>query len=319
MYLSDCEHVCTYEWPDGYGHGVTDVFRTSDERFENLPGYDWDPHYFDLGGDLAGLRMHYLDEGEGRPVILVHGEPTWAFLYRKMLPALAGTNRVVVPDFIGFGRSDKPTERDWYSYKKHVAELGALIDGLDLQDFSVVVQDWGGPVGLRAAFERSKRCRSLIILNTGIFKPGPRWPTPGFLAWRDFAERNPDLPVGFVIQGATTTDLSEEVIAGYEAPVPTPESKAGAAAFPLLVPLTEDDAGVPEMLETRAWVDRWEKPALVAFSDSDPIFSQSAGERMAERIPGAAPFVPIASAGHFLQEDKGEELGTVVSEFLKNN
>ena len=296
---------------------MTDAFRTPDERFADLQGYGWEPRYFETAGDLAGLRMHYLDEGEGNPIVLVHGEPTWAFLYRKMIPALTRGNRVIAPDFIGFGRSDKPTDRGWYSYERHVQALGELIDSQELRDFTVVVQDWGGPIGLRVVLERAERCRSLVILNTGIFRPGPKWPTPGFLAWREFAEKNPDLPVGFVIQGATSSDLSEDVIAGYEAPFPTPESKAGAAAFPLLVPIHEDDPGAAEMIEVREQLTLWDKPALVAFSDSDPIFPQDAGRRLAERIPGAVPFEPVAGAGHFLQEDKGEEVGEIVASFLK--
>ena len=296
---------------------MTGAFRTPDERFAGLPGYAWEPRYFEPSGELAGLRMHYLDEGQGSPIVLVHGEPTWAFLYRKMIPELSSVGRVIAPDFIGFGRSDKPTDRGWYSYERHVQALGDLIDSLGLRDFTVVVQDWGGPIGLRVALERAERCRSLAILNTGIFRPGPRWPTPGFLAWREFAEKNPDLPVGFVIQGATTSDLSEDVVAGYEAPFPSPESKAGAAAFPLLVPINEDDPGAAEMIEVREQLAHWDKPALVAFSDSDPIFPQDAGRRLAERIPGAVPFEPVAGAGHFLQEDKGEQVGQIVAAFLK--
>ena len=296
--------------------GVNDAFRTPDERFSDLPGYAWEPRYFDPSDELAGLRMHYLDEGEGHPIVLVHGEPTWAFLYRKMIPTLSREGRVIAPDFIGFGRSDKPTDKSWYSYERHVQALGQLIDGLGLRDFTVVVQDWGGPIGLRVALERSETCSSLVILNTGIFRPGPKWPTRGFLAWREFAEKNPDLPVGFVIQGATTSELSDEIIAGYEAPFPTPESKAGAAAFPLLVPMHEGDPGAAEMIEVREQLNRWDKPALVAFSDSDPIFPQDAGRRLAERIPGAVPFEAVAGAGHFLQEDKGEEVGQIVAAFL---
>lgn len=262
--------------------------------------------------------MHYIEEGSGDPLVLLHGEPTWSYLYRKMIPTLALAGRIVAPDFIGFGRSDKPTDRDWYTYERHSDSLVQLIEALDLRDITVVVQDWGGPVGLRVAVEHEKRFARLVILNTGIFRPGPNWPTDGFLQWRNFAERNPDLPIGFVLQSATVTELSDGVIAAYEAPFPTPESKAGAAAFPLLVPLSEDDPGAKEMGEVRAAITRWEKPALVAFSDSDPIFPLWAGEKMAERIPGAREFVPIAEAGHFLQEDKGEDIAGVIEEFLRS-
>ncbi|MBW3595543.1 MAG: alpha/beta fold hydrolase, partial [Actinobacteria bacterium] len=216
---------------------MTETFRTPDERFQNLAGFSFEPHYVELSGDLAGLRMHYLDEGEGETILLLHGEPTWAYLYRKMIPSLSAVGRVVVPDLIGFGRSDKPIDRDWYTYDRHCDSLVQLIEALDLRDITVVVQDWGGPIGLRVATEHEDRFARLVILNTGIFRPGPRWPTEGFLKWRAFAEKNPDLPIGFILQGATSTQLSDDVIRAYEAPFPTAESKAGAAQFPLLVPL----------------------------------------------------------------------------------
>lgn len=295
---------------------MAEIFRTPDERFEGLDGYSFEPNYLDLSGDLDGIRMHYLDEGDGAPILLLHGEPTWAYLYRKMISPLAAVGRVIVPDLIGFGRSDKPTDRGWYSYDRHCDSVVQLIEELDLHDITVVVQDWGGPIGLRVATEHEDRFARLVILNTGIFRPGPRWPSPGFLAWRGFAEKNPDLPIGFILQGATSTELSSEVIAAYEAPFPNPDSKAGAAQFPLLVPLTEEDPGVAEMVKVADALTRWEKPVLVAFSDSDPVFPQRSGEKLADRIPGAVDFVPIEGASHFLQEDKGEEIAQHVIRFL---
>jgi haloalkane dehalogenase len=295
-----------------------DVFRTPDERFEVLPGYDYKPSYFDLGGDLEGLRMHYVEQGDGAPFLLLHGEPTWSYLYRKMIPALSTGGRVIAPDYVGFGRSDKPTERDWYTYDRHVDSVVQLIEGLDLRDITLVVQDWGGPIGLRVAVENGDRFARLVILNTGIMRPGPNWPSPAFLQWRDFAERTPDLPVGFIIQASTVTELPPEIIEGYEAPWPTAESKAGVAAFPLLVPLSETDAGADKMIATGDALTSWEKPVLVAFSDSDPIFPQRAGERMAERIPNAR-FVGIEGASHFLQEDKGEEIADEIMRFVKDS
>lgn len=292
------------------------IFRTPDERFEGLDGYSFEPNYLDLSGDLDGIRMHYLDDGDGAPIFLLHGEPTWAYLYRKMISPLSEVGRVIVPDLIGFGRSDKPTDRDWYSYDRHCDSVVQLIEELDLHDITVVVQDWGGPIGLRVATEYEDRFARLVILNTGIFRPGPRWPSPGFLAWREYAEKNPDLPVGSIIQGATTTQLPDDVVAAYEAPFPNPDSKAGAAQFPLLVPLTEEDPGVAEMVKVADALTRWEKPALVAFSDSDPVFPQRSGEKLADRIPGAVDFVPIEGASHFLQEDKGEEIAQHVIRFL---
>jgi haloalkane dehalogenase len=288
-----------------------DVFRTPDERFRGLPGYDFEPHY----ADVDGLRLHYLDEGEGRPIVCFHGEPTWAYLYRKMLgPLVDGGYRVVCPDYAGFGRSDKPTDRGWYTYDRHVELVTELLGGLELSDAVAVVQDWGGPIGLRWAVENADRVGALAILNTGIFTGRV---SKGFLAWRNFAEKNPDLPVGFVIQGATTTKLPDEVLAGYEAPFPTPESKAGAAQFPLLVPTGEDGAGATEMREVADALHSWEKPALVAFSDSDPVFPYPrAGERFVEWIPTVGAQVKIEGAAHFLQEDRGEQIAGEILRFL---
>jgi haloalkane dehalogenase len=288
-----------------------DVFRTPDERFEGLPGYGFGPHY----SEVDGLRLHYVDEGEGRPIVCFHGEPTWAYLYRKMLPPLVdGGNRVVCPDFAGFGRSDKPTERGWYSYDRHVELMTRVLEGLDLSDAVAVVQDWGGPIGLRWAMENADRVGALVILNTGLFTGRV---SKGFLAWREFAEKNPDLPVGFVIKGATTSELSDEVVAGYEAPFPTPESKAGAAQFPLLVPTEEDADGAESMREVVDALGRWEKPALVAFSDSDPVFPYPrAGERFVEWIPTVSEQVKIEGAAHFLQEDRGEQIAAEILRLL---
>jgi haloalkane dehalogenase len=294
---------------------MADVFRTPAERFEGLPGYDLAPHWQEAGG----LRLHYVDEGSGEPVVCFHGEPTWAYLYRKMVPALtAAGHRVICPDYPGFGRSDKPTERGWYTYNRHVEHVSALLGALDLRDVTVVVQDWGGPIGLRWAVENPQRVARLVILNTGLF-PG-RWVeegvSEGFLAWQDFARRNPDLPIGFVVNSATTTDLPEDVIAAYEAPFPTPESKAGAAVFPLLVPTSDDQPGAAEMRAVSDALSRWEKPALVAFSDNDPVFPYPrAGERLCELIPGAGEQVRIEGAAHFLQEDRGEEIAERIVEF----
>jgi haloalkane dehalogenase len=288
-----------------------DVFRTPDERFDGLPGYGFQPNYI----DVDGLRLHWVDEGEGRPVVCFHGEPTWAYLYRKMLPPLAGAgHRVICPDFAGFGRSDKPTDRRWYSYDRHVELVTKLLDGLDLSDAVVVVQDWGGPIGLRWAMENAEKVGALAILNTGLFTGRV---SKGFLAWREFAEKNPDLPVGFVIQGGTATELSEDVVAAYDAPFPTAESKAGAAQFPLLVPLEKDDETAKSMQEVVSALQGWDKPALVAFSDKDPVFPYpKGGERFVEWIPGVEDQVRIEGAAHFLQEDRGERVAAEILRFL---
>jgi haloalkane dehalogenase len=289
-----------------------EIFRTPDERFASLPGFPYEPNYV----DVDGLRMHYVDEGEGSPVVCFHGEPTWAYLYRHMLaPLVAGGQRVICPDYAGFGRSDKPTDIGWYSYDRHVEHVSALLVTLDLRGATVVVQDWGGPIGLRWAVENADRVDRLVILNTGLFTGRV---SKGFMQWRDFAERNPDLPVGFVIQGATTTELPDEVIAAYEAPFPNAESKAGAAAFPLLVPIEPDAPGAAEMAAVLDELSRWDKPALVAFSDSDPVFPYpKAGDVFVDQIPGAADQVKIEGASHFLQEDRGDVIAAAILEWMR--
>ena len=280
-----------------------ELFRTPDERFHDLPGYGFEPRYV----DLDGLRMHYADEGAGPPVVCFHGEPTWAYLYRKIAhPLIEAGHRFVAVDMPGFGRSDKPTDRRWYGYDRHVEHVARVLGGLDLADATVVVQDWGGPVGLRWAVENADRVGRLAILNTGLFTGRV---SKGFMAWRDFAERNPDLPIGLIVEGATATDLDSAVKAAYEAPFPTPESKAGAAQFPLLVPTDDGDPGAAEMRAVMDALSRWEKPALVAFSDSDPVFPYPrSGQVFADLIPGAGEQVRIEGAAHFLQEDRGEQI-----------
>jgi haloalkane dehalogenase len=287
-----------------------EVFRTPEERFAGLPGYDFDPHYV----DVDGLRLNYLDEGEGDPVVCFHGEPTWSYLYRKMIPPLvAAGHRVIAPDYAGFGRSDKPTDREWYTYDRHVELMTAVLDKVDVQGATAVVQDWGGPIGLRWATENPDRVDRLVIMNTGVFTGRVN---EAFMAWRNFAERNPDLPVGFVINGATKTDVPPEIVEAYEAPWPNAESKAGVAQFPLLVPISEDDAGVAEMNTVRERLAEWDKPALICFSDSDPIFTPKAGQRFVDQIPGARELVVIEGAAHFLQEDRGEEIAAEINKFL---
>jgi haloalkane dehalogenase len=280
-----------------------DVFRTPDERFESLPGYPYEPHYV----EVDGLRLHHVDEGSGSTVLCFHGEPSWSYLYRHMLDRLVETgHRVVCPDLVGFGRSDKPTDQGWYTYEIHCDMVTRHLDQLDLDGVTVVVQDWGGPIGLRWAVENADRVARLVILNTGLFTGRV---SKGFMAWREFVERTPDLPIGMILQGATTTQLSNDVVAAYEAPFPTKESKAGAQRFPLLVPLTYDEPGVPEMQAVRAALSGWSKPALVAFSDTDPVFPYpQAGEQFTELIPSAGEQVRIEGAAHFLQEDRGREI-----------
>lgn len=291
---------------------MDEVFRTPDERFEGLPGYDFEPRY----AELDGLRLHYVDEGSGDPVVCFHGEPTWAYLYRKMLPPLvAAGHRVICPDYAGFGRSDKPTERGWYTYERHVELMTQLLDGLDLERATVVVQDWGGAIGLTWAMRHADRVGRLVILNTGLFNGRVN---QGFMAWRNYAERNPDLPVGFVVGGGgTASEVPDDVVAAYEAPFPSPESKAGAAQFPLLVPTSPDDSVALAMREVADALSRWDKPALVAFSDGDPVFPfPRAGEAFTSLIPTAGEQVRIEGAAHFLQEDRGEQIAEEMLRFM---
>lgn len=287
------------------------AYRTPDERFEGLPGWSYTPRYI----EQDGLRMHYVDEGAGAPVLLLHGEPTWAFLYRKTIPRLARMARVLAPDYFGFGRSDKPTAIEDYSYDFHYASIERLAAELDLRQTTVVVQDWGGPIGLRLAVEHPERVARLVILNTGI--GAGRAPSEEWLRFRAFVRRvGPDLIPGQLVRISAVTELTDDVVEAYNAPFPVPESKAGVLAFPELVPTELDHPSAAKMLEVREALRGWEKPALVLFSDSDPIFSPAAAERLAALIPGAGPAEIVAGAGHFLQEERGEEIAERIVRFL---
>jgi haloalkane dehalogenase len=288
-----------------------DVFRTPDERFEGLPGFPYEPHYV----EVDGLRLHHLDEGAGDTVLCFHGEPSWSFLYRHVLDRLvASGHRVVCPDLVGFGRSDKPTDPGWYGYDRHVEMVTRHLERVDFDDATVVVQDWGGPIGLRWAVENAGRVARLVILNTGLYSGRV---SKGFMAWREFAERTPNLPIGNIVQAGTATELPADVVAAYDAPFPDAQSKAGAARFPLLVPLGDDEPGAAEMLAVKDALSRWDKPALVAFSDSDPVFPYPiAGEQFTELMPTAGEQVRIEGAAHFLQEDAGAEIAEEMLAFL---
>jgi haloalkane dehalogenase len=287
------------------------AFRTPDERFEGLPGYAFAPNYL----EHDGLRMHYVDEGSGDPVLLFHGEPTWSFLYRRVIPRLAREARVLAPDYFGFGRSDKPVDPGWYSYDSHYASIERFVDELGLRDLTLVVHDWGGPLGLRLAAERPDRVARLVITNTGLYAGRP--PSDEWLRFREFVRRvGTDLQPGQLVRITCVEEVSDEVVAGYDAPFPTPESKAGVLAFPELVPTEPNHPSAALMLRVRETLAGWRKPALVVFSDSDTIFSPRVAERFAELIPGAELGEPLAGAGHFLQEDKGEELADRIAAWL---
>jgi len=292
-----------------------ETLRTPEDSFRQLPGYPFVPHYLDLGG----LRVHYVDEGprQSAPVLLLHGEPSWSYLYRKMIPVLtAAGHRAVAPDFLGFGRSDKPVRREDYTYQRHVDWTRGVIEQLNLRGVTLVCQDWGGLIGLRLAAEHSDRFARLVAANT-FLPTGDMPPGDAFLAWRKFSQETPEFPVGRIVQGGCVTSLAPEVVAAYDAPFPDDRYKAGARQFPALVPVSPDDpASAPNR---KAWevFHRWQKPFLTAFSDSDPI-TRGADNFLQQAIPGAQgqPHTTIAGAGHFLQEDKGEELARVIVDFI---
>ena len=290
---------------------MSGALRTPDDRFEGLPGYPFTPRYV----EIDALRIHRVDEGTGRPVVLFHGEPTWSFLYRKMIPPLVAAGyRCIAPDYPGFGRSDKPTDPDFYTYDRHVGIMRSLIEELDLRGATAVVQDWGGPIGLRCAVEMPERFDRIVVMNTGLFTN--HTPSEGFMKWRRFAEKNPDLPVGFVMARSGVTEWPADVIAGYEAPFPDAAYKVGAHRFPLIVPLDAASPGADAMRRVVGSLRDWIRPALVLFSTEDPIFSPALGEAMARLIPGAGDLQLVERAGHFLQEDQGETVAAHVAAFL---
>jgi haloalkane dehalogenase len=286
------------------------AYRTPDERFTALPGFDFAPNYV----DRDGLRMHYLDEGGGAPILLLHGEPTWAYLYRKLIPTLARSTRCIAPDYFGFGRSDKPTDRRWYSYDRHFESIERLVQELDLRDVTVVVQDWGGPIGFRLCVTAPERIARLVVLNTGI---GARAPNDEWLRFQAFVRRvGTDIVAGQLIRLSLVQPVTDEVIAGYDAPFPVPEARVGIAMFPELVATSSSHASAHAMLDVRGRLRTFEQPALVLFSDSDPIFSRGAAEAMAELLPNAELDPPLEGAGHFLQEDRGEQIAARIAAWL---
>jgi haloalkane dehalogenase len=297
------------------------VLRTPDEQFANLPEFPFPPHYATVtAADGTELRVHYLDEGpaDAAPVLLMHGEPSWSFLYRRVIPVLvAAGHRVIAPDLVGFGRSDKPTDVADYSYAAHVAWMSELVfDVLDLRDATFFGQDWGGLIGLRLVAAQPDRFDRVVIGNTGL-PTGDGHLTDAFFAWQKFAAETPELPIGQIINFGTLTDLAPEVIAAYDAPFPDDDSKAGARIFPKLVPSTPDDPERDANLAAWTVLEQYTKPFLCAFSDGDPITGGGDAE-FRRRVPGAQgrEHVTIAGGGHFLQEDCGPELGRVIAEFI---
>jgi haloalkane dehalogenase len=261
-----------------------EALRTPDDRFARLPGYPFAPRYV----EVEGLRIHYVDEGprDAAPVLLLHGEPSWSYLYRKMIPVItAAGQRAIAPDLVGFGRSDKPVRREDYTYQRHVDWMRGVLERLDLRRVTLVCQDWGGLIGLRLAAEHPERFGGIVAANT-FLPTGDRPAGSAFLAWRKYSQETPDFHVGGIVKGGCVTDLAPEIVAAYDAPFPDDRYKAGARQFPMLVPVTSDDpAAAPNR---RAWeaLGRWTKPFLTAFSDSDPI-TGGADRILQQAIPGA--------------------------------
>ncbi|MGH9247663.1 MAG: haloalkane dehalogenase [Acidimicrobiales bacterium] len=305
-----------------------EVLRTPDERFVGLAGWPYGPHYVEVSADPdaddgSAVRVHYVDEGDpdGLVVLMIHGEPSWAYLYRHMVPVLVEAGlRAVAVDLVGFGRSDKPTPRTEYTYARHVAWMEAVLladGGLGLTGITLVGQDWGGLIGLRLVASHPDRFDRVVAANT-FLPTGDQDPGEAFRRWRDYSQRIEQFDAGWIVNRGTVTDLAPEVVAAYDAPFPDESYKEGARQFPMLVPAAPDD---PESEPNRrAWeaLGRFDKPFLTTFGDSDPI--TRGGDRVFQAlVPGAAgqPHTTIEGAGHFLQEDKGRELAEVVVDFVR--
>ncbi len=330
------------------------ALRTPDSRFEKLDGYPFAPHYVDgPDGEGAKLRIHYVDEGprDAAPILCLHGQPSWSYLYRKMIPVFtAAGQRVVAPDFVGFGRSDKPTRRDDYTYANHVRWMSTWLESVDLRDITLVCQDWGGLIGLRLVAAYPERFARVVVANTGLpdgrgvpeeagpamrklydslpvvsvselgerfaAKDGP----PGFFYWRKFCAETPELSISAIMGNAGGREVGRDLARAYDAPFPDESYKAGARQFPSLVPIFPDDPAIPD--NRKAWevLRSFNKPFLTAFSDGDPV-TRGGEKRFQEEVPGAKGqgHVTIRGAGHFLQEDKGEELAAAVLGFIQSN
>jgi len=298
------------------------TLRTPDERFDDLPDYAFEPHYAEVAdGDGSTLRVHYLDEGpaDAAPVLLLHGEPSWSYLYRFMIPPLvAAGHRVIVPDQVGFGKSDKPTQMGDYTYARHIGWMSSLVfDHLDLNDITFFGQDWGGLIGLRLVTAKPDRFARVVVGNTGLPTGDPA-PGEAFMAWQKFSQESPDFPIGQIVSRAVVRDLSPAEIAAYDAPFPDDSYKAGARIWPSLVVTSPDG---PEGAENRAaWevLKQWDKPLLCCFSDQDPV-TRGGDKPFRKLVPGAQdqPHRTLEGGGHFLQEDVGPELARIIDAFIR--
>jgi len=291
------------------------VLRTPDERFDNLPGYPWAPHYVTL---KDGLRMHYLDEGpKSAPAILMlHGEPSWSYLYRKMIPPLLAAGfRTIAPDLVGFGKSDKPAQMSDYTYQRHMDWLKEWMVALDLRGLTLICQDWGSLLGLRLAAENAERFARIFVCN-GFLPTGTGQASRGFLVWRAFAKWSPWFPIGRIVASGTVTDMPPAVRDAYDAPFPSSAYKAGARQFPRLVPINADNPAVPANREAWGRLGQWQKPFLCVFGKNDPILGR-ADKPLIEHVPGAKgqPHDRIWG-GHFVQEERGDELAKRVIDWI---
>lgn len=308
------------------------VIRTPEERFRNLPGYNFNEKYVEVGN--RNLRIHCVDEGSGETVLCLHGEPSWSYLYRKMIPILSRKHRVVAPDLIGFGKSDKFTEKSDYTFEMHRDTVRGFVEKLDLNGITLVCQDWGGLIGLRVVSMIPERFSRLVIMNTGL-PTGEQHLPSGFIMWRKYSQLLPVLPIGLVMKMGTmpakagqkpslknfrkhSASIPKDVIRAYQAPFPSNKFKAGAMVFPLLVPDRPDHPVADEMRKAQEGMKKWNKPALIMFSDGDPV-TRGSDQMFLELIPTAKnyPSITIEDAGHFLQENKGEEIAGHILDFME--
>lgn len=291
---------------------MTDAIRTPDVLLEGLPGFPWQPRF----REVDGLRLAHVDEGDGPPVVMWHGEPTWSYLWRKVAPAiLESGHRIVLPDLPGFGRSDKPMDVDWYSYDRHVAMAATLLEDLDLSGATFVVHDWGGPIGLRLAVEHPDRVDRLVVMDSGLFT-GERM-NDAWQAFADFVRRTEDLPIGMLVRRACHVDPGDEVAAAYDVPFPSVAAQAGARAFPAMLPQEPGAPGAEAGRRTLAALREDRRPMLMLWGEHDPVLPPRTGEAFASALGRPAPRV-IAGASHFLQEDKGELVGEAIADWLRS-